>query len=281
MLNGVVLVIHSCSHSAHIASHAVAQKLLQTVLIDNFRIIVQKQDIFTLCKSGSVIIDSRIVKLSVPVNHMSLWILCLQLFIILEGFLLRTVVFHNNILVILICGFFVNGIHAPLQICNMILIGNNNGDQRIMVPDKPCAVKTQKLSLKHLCVDPGSLIMLFNSPFSCLKSIGLAFRILCCGILMAAPVIKDLGNMINLFRLYIFHTAENKIIILSPVKLLTKHSNLTDDLSVHHKKMADVVYRTQKIRIVIRLKMRLEKLVAIHGHFILIGIKNTDVPVFI
>ena len=150
-----------------------------------------------------------------------------------------------------------------------------------MVPDKPCTVKSQKLSLKHLCVDSRSLIMLLNGPFSRLKSIGLAFRVLCCGILMAAPVIKDPGNMINLLRLYIFHTTENKIIILSPVKLLAKHSNLTDDLSVHHKKMTDVVYRTQKIRVIIRLKMRLEKLVAVHGHFIFIRIKNTDVPVFV
>ena len=150
-----------------------------------------------------------------------------------------------------------------------------------MIPDKSGTVKPQKFSLENLCLNPSSLIMLLNGTFSCFKSISLAFRIFSCGILMAAPVIKDLRNMADFLRLHRLDTAENKIIILSSVKFAAQHSHFLDHVFVHHEKMADIIDRTEQIRVVVRLEMRLEKLVAVHGHFIFIGIKNTDVPVFV
>ena len=45
--------------------------------------------------------------------------------------------------------------------------------------------------------------------------------------------------------------------------------------------MADIVYGTEKIRVIIWFEMRLEELMSIHRHLIFIGIQNTDPAVFI
>ena len=45
--------------------------------------------------------------------------------------------------------------------------------------------------------------------------------------------------------------------------------------------MADIVYGTEKIRVVIWFEMRLEELMSIHRHLIFIRIQNTDPAVFI
>ena len=74
----------------------------------------------------------------------------------------------------------------------MILIRNDDGDQRIMVTDKSCSVKSQELSLVYFRMDACSLIMCLDCTFSCLKCIRLALRILGRGILMTSPVVQDL-----------------------------------------------------------------------------------------
>jgi len=79
----------------------------------------------------------------------------------------------------------------------MVLVRNDNGDQWIMVTNKSCPVKSQKFSLINFCMDAGSLIMCLDCTFSCLECVSFAFRILSCGILMASPVIQNLGNVIN------------------------------------------------------------------------------------
>lgn len=45
--------------------------------------------------------------------------------------------------------------------------------------------------------------------------------------------------------------------------------------------MADIVYGTEKIRVIIWFEMRLEELMSVHRHLIFIGIQNTDPAVFI
>ena len=163
----------------------------------------------------------------------------------------------------------------------MILIGDDDGDQRIMVADKFCAVQSQEFSLEHLRMNPCSLIMGLDGSFSRLKSVCLALRVLSGGILMASPVIEDLRNMIYFLRLHRLHTAENKIIILSSVKLRTEQPHLIHHVSSHYKQMADIVHRTEKIGVVIRLEMRLEKFMAVHGHFVLVRIEKPDLSVLI
>ena len=70
--------------------------------------------------------------------------------------------------------------------------------------------------------------------------------------------------MIDFLRLHSFDAAENEVIILRSVILFTKHAYLINDFSVYNKQMADIVYCTEQIRIVVRLEMRLEKLMPVH-----------------
>ena len=150
-----------------------------------------------------------------------------------------------------------------------------------MIPDKFCTVQSQEFSLEHLRADPCPLVMSLDGSFPRLKSIGLALRVLRGGILMASPVIEDLRNMIYFLRLHRLHTAENKIIILGPVKLRTEQSHLIHHVSSHYKQVADIVHRAEKIRVVIRFKMRLKEFMSVHGHFVLVGIKKPDLPVLV
>src|SRR5699024_3316609 len=105
--------------------------------------------------------------------------------------------------------------------------------------------QSQEFSLEHFRADPCSLVMSLDGSFSRLKSVGLALRILSGGILMASPVIEDLRNMIYFLRLHRLHTAENKIIILGPVKLRTEQPHLIHHVSSHYKQMADIVHRAK------------------------------------
>ena len=162
---------------------------------------------------------------------MNFLILCFQLFIIFKSCRICTVILHDHIFIILIRGLLVYGVHAAFQIVNMIFIGNDNGDQRIMITDKFCSVQSQEFSIQNLRLNADSVIVLLHCSSSCLKCIRLAFRVLGSGIFVAAPVIQDLRHMIDFLILHSFHTTENEIIILGSVKFFTQHSHLVNDLT--------------------------------------------------
>ena len=123
--------------------------------------------------------------------------------------------------------------------------------------------------------------MSLNGTCACIKSVHLALRILGCGILMASPVVKDPGDMMDLLSSRSFHTAEYKIVILCTVEFFFQHSDLIHDLFFHNKKVTDVVYCTQKVDIEVRFEMRLEEFMTIHGHLIFVGIQNLDLRILI
>ena len=158
----------------------------------------------------------------------------------------------------------------------MIFVWNDNGDQRFLFPEKFRTIQSQVFSLLDLNRNSHSVIMSLDGTLSCIKCIHLTFRIFCCGILMTSPVVKNPWNMTDILSSCCFHTTEHKIIILCTIKFLSQHTNLIDQFFFYHKKMTDIVYCTQKINIEIRFKMRLEKLMAIHGHLVLIGIQYFD-----
>ena len=235
VLNRIVLIIHSGTDSSNITAHTVAKQFFQTILINDFRIVIQQKEIFTFCKSSSIIIDCRIIELLIPVNHMGFWILCFQFFVILESSIICTVIFNNDIFIIFVSRFLINGIHTPFQIINMIFIRNNDGNQWIMVSVKSCPVEPQKLSLIYFCVNTRSSVVFFNRTLPGFKCISFALRIFRGGFLMTSPVIQDLRYMTDLFRADSLYTAENKVIILRSVKFLTESSDLFNNFSVNNK----------------------------------------------
>ena len=133
----------------------------------------------------------------------------------------------------------------------------------------------------NFCINSCSLIMRLDRTFSGFKCIRLAFRIFSGGILMTSPMIENFRYMIDFLRFHRFDAAENEVIILCPIIFFAEHTYLINDFSVHHKQVTDIVYRTEQIRIIVRLEMRLEKLMSVHRHFILIRIKKTDCSVII
>ena len=97
--------------------------------------------------SSSEIIDGRIVENTIPVHHMGFRIGCFQLFIVSKGLILRTVVLHDHILIIAVSCLFFDGINTSLQIINVILVWDDDGDQRFFLPEEFCTVKSKIFTL--------------------------------------------------------------------------------------------------------------------------------------
>ena len=130
-----------------------------------------------------------------------------------------------------------------------------------------------------LSLDTHALIVSHNGAGSGLKSVQLALRVAGRGILMTAPVIQYLWYMDDLFCL--FGAPEDKIIVLSAVKLLAETAHLIQNTLLHHKQMADIINAGKEIRVKIRLKMRIKQRLSIHIQLILIGIEDVAVPMLV
>ena len=118
----------------------------------------------------------------------------------------------------------INGIHALLQIVDMILVRNNNGYKRFFLPLINCVVHAVKLRMLHARRDTGSPVVCLDRLFSGLKCIQLALRVTGCGFLVAAPVIQHLRNMTDF--LCALGAAEDKVIVLGTVKLVPEAAHL-------------------------------------------------------
>ena len=107
----------------------------------------------------------------------------------------------------------------------MVLVGDDDGHQRFPLYLKGGMVNTIVHALLHLHRrNSHTLIVGHDGSGSGLKGIHLALRVAGRGILMAAPVIEDLGNMV--YPLCRLRTPENEIIILGAVKLLAESAHL-------------------------------------------------------
>ena len=70
MLYRIVRIQKLGSNDSHILPLAVSHKILQPLRSDDFRIIVQKQQEFSLCILCTKIIDRGIIKGAIPFNHL-------------------------------------------------------------------------------------------------------------------------------------------------------------------------------------------------------------------
>ena len=130
-----------------------------------------------------------------------------------------------------------------------------------------------------LRLDSHPFIVGHNSSGASLKGVHLALRVTGRGILVAAPVIENLGNME--YSLCRFRTAENKIIILGAVKLLAEPSHLLQQILPYNKQMAYIVDTGQQVRVEIRFEMGVKQRLPIHIQLILIRINDLTVRILI
>ena len=133
MLDGFISVIKFCTNGSHIFTLCIHQEFFHPVYGNHLRIVVQKKNIFSLCKRNSIIIYPGIIK-GFPffwlISHHTNLRLRFKFFIIVKNFFAGTIIFDNNNLIIFISWFFQNRIHATLQILLMILICNYNRNFR-------------------------------------------------------------------------------------------------------------------------------------------------------
>ena len=190
------------------------------------------------------VVDGRIVEFPFPAHHAHVRKFLLDRVIIFPSFRLGAVIFHHHKLQIPVSALGEHGPDAVIKVAGMVLIGNNNGNQRLPLEYEFCMVDPEIHALLHFFGrDPHSFIMIHDCPGTGLKSIKLAFRIAGRGILVTAPVIQHLGNMDDLPGL--FRTAEDEIIILRAVKFRPEALYLLQERAFYHEQMADIVYAGQ------------------------------------
>ena len=71
------------------------------------------------------------------------------------------------------------------------------------------------------------------------------------------PVVKHLRDMDNLRRLRMLHTSQDKIKILRTIVFCSQTADLVEKCLFDNQKMADVVIRTDHLRVKVRLEMRI------------------------
>ena len=189
MLDRIVLVVQSRTDNSDITAAAVAEHFFDAVIVDHLCVIIQQQQIRSVCVPDTEIVDFGIIEVSFVIVYLNLAALFLQFFIIGKSLLFRTVVLHNNKLQIRITGFFQNRLYAAVQIIDVVFVRNDNRDQRLFIENIFRPIQAEKLAVLHRCMDSFSLIMRLNRSSSGFKRILLALRIFCCGILVASPVI--------------------------------------------------------------------------------------------
>ena len=96
MLDGVICIQQPCACNANVLSLAETKHFPDAVRLQQLCIIIQKKQIFALCKRCAEIIDSRIIKALFPGDYMERRMLFFHFLIISKGLRLCTVIFHNN-----------------------------------------------------------------------------------------------------------------------------------------------------------------------------------------
>ena len=279
MLDGIVLVEKSCAHGADLLPLTEAQHLLQEILRDQLGIIVQEQEILSLRKVHAEIVDGGIVELSLPADHPDIGVCLLNLLVIVPGFLLGRVVLHDHKFHIAVGGLLFDIPETGIQVRRVVLVRNDDGNQRISHDLPGGVVNAEVHSLFHLLIgDPHPVVVGHDGSRPRLEGVHLALRIAGRGILVTPPVIEHLRNMPHLAGL--FGTPEDEIVILGAVKLLPESAGLLRQRSLDAEKMADIVYAAQEVRIEIRLEMGVKEGPAVHVQLVFVRIKHLAAGMF-
>ena len=133
MLYGSVGIEKLCSHCPHIRTLGIHKELFQPVNGYHFRIIVEQQNILTLGVLHTQIAYGRKIKTSVILyDFYPVGIGFFNLLVICKGIAFFRIILHNYDLIIIICGLLQYGRDQAPQIINVILVGYDDRDKRIL-----------------------------------------------------------------------------------------------------------------------------------------------------
>ena len=178
MLDRIIFIKKSGAHGTHILTLTKSQHFFYKILCDQFNIIVHEQQILTVRILHTKIIDRRVIELPLPVHHMHLRKLFLDLLIIFERLRVCAVVFYDDKLQVLIGSFCQHRSDAVVKIQSMILIRNDHRHQRI-TDDLKCRVINAVIHafFHFLCSNSHTVIMSHDRAGTGLECVKFAFRI--------------------------------------------------------------------------------------------------------
>ena len=235
MLNRPVRIIELCSDRTDFVLLTKSQQLLDPAFASHFGIIVQQDQVLTVCLRHCKIVDRRIVKAArIPQNPKSaIRLLPQQTLIIRLCLCLHTIIFNYENLIIRIRRLLPDRSKTAPQVFHMVLIRDQDRDKRHSLNRKLTAVSPTHRSLLCPSCDPAPLIVCFDCPSPCLKRILLALGVACRRCRMCPPVVEHLRNMAD--RLRLFRTAQHKVIVLRTVIGRIQQPDLLQQIASHRK----------------------------------------------
>ena len=257
VLNGAIRIKQLGTHAGHIGALAVAEHLAQKSQRGDLDIVVQQKQLLPLGKAFPKVIDSRKIKGALVVNHLTPGEFFRQLLIIGKCGGIRGVIFYHDHFVIVIPSQLIQAGKAAIQIIDMIFAGDQNADHRVRCQlinhtERPRNARNGFTSAGQA----QSIELGVYSPLSRCNGIGFGFVADACrrAARMAAPHIQNLGNMVDLLR--IFGKAQDQIMVLRAVKLaaLLKTGAL-GQTAAEKAQMRDIIAAAQVVGGKIRLKM--------------------------
>jgi len=123
MLNRIVLIVQPGSCCRRIRPHCISQQLFHHIRRNEFRIVVQKKQVFAVRLLRPEIVDGGIVEASFVALDPDAAV-CFQFFIIAESLLFRAVVLNDYDIIIRILRFLPDRVQAAFKVPDMIFIRN-------------------------------------------------------------------------------------------------------------------------------------------------------------
>ena len=241
VLDGVVGVVeHGPADRRASRVGAGGQQLGEPVGIADFHVVVEEQQVLPLCLSPAEVVDGREVEpLPGPDRHPQPGIPPRRLPVIGEGLRVGGVVLDDDYLEPAPPGLFVNGRQTLLKVGGVVLVGNQDADQRLPLdlPLHPVGAGEQPVGGLPFPPRPGQ--MPGDGPLGRGGHIGLCLRPPRGGPGVYPPVIEHLGQMGR--AAVFFNQPEKQVVVLAAVAGRVLPAHRLEQVPPEDRQMADVV----------------------------------------
>ena len=251
MLNGVIGVEQLCTHTAHPLLLGVHDHFLQPVGGDDLGIVVEQQQVFAGGILLAKVVQGAVIEaLALPGHDLEVVrVFLLHPLVGAEGLGLLAVVFDEDELKIRVGGAGIDGIHAELQIPDVVA-GRDEDAHPARVLDGVIGLVIARGAgdegnIVHS--DPAAGIVGLEGRNACVDAVGLGGDICRRAAGAGAPVIQGMGNVNDLLSL--LRQAKEQLVILAAVVLhpLAAAGPLHQG-AAEHGQVADVVIGAEVVQ---------------------------------
>ena len=213
MLDGLIGIIQLCAHCANVRPLGKHQHFLNPVRRDNLGVVVEQKQILSSAKLYAVVVDRRVVELSLPGDDAHIGMLPLYVFIIGKELSGCAVILHNDDLIIRPGRFCKDGIQTGLELFEMLIIGDQDGYLRLPLDNVSDAIDRETRPDRFdFAFESKAFELFFHCPDSRLSHIGFNPDTLRNRARVRPPIVEDFRDMRD--ALCLLRQAQHHIVIL-------------------------------------------------------------------